>query len=265
VIAPYYTDGTVTLYHGSMQKVMQDFTDTEWADACITDPPYGETSLAWDRWPIGWPSLVAAVTNNLWCFGSMRMFTSQWREFDRWKLAQDIVWEKHNGTGFAKDRFKRVHEHALHFYTGRWDDIHHDTPRVPADGGHQGGPTRRKSSAHTAAIAEHTVWVDDGTRMARSVMKHPSVQRGIHPTEKPAAILDPMIRYAVPVGGMVLDPFAGSGSTLLTARSLGRRAIGIESNEAYCEAAAKRLAVPDLFANPLVPAASLPELTEQPR
>jgi site-specific DNA-methyltransferase (adenine-specific) len=65
--------------------------------------------------------------------------------------------------------------------------------------------------------------------------------RALHPTEKPIGILDPLIRYACPTGGLVLDPFAGSGSTLDAARQAGRRAIGIEGDEKYAEAAAKRL------------------------
>lgn len=56
-----------------------------------------------------------------------------------------------------------------------------------------------------------------------------------------------LVEYAVPPGGLVLDPFAGSCSTLLTARQLGRRAVGIEANEEHCERAAKRLSTPDLF------------------
>lgn len=63
-----------------------------------------------------------------------------------------------------------------------------------------------------------------------------------------AAILAPLIKYSTPPSGVVLDPFAGSGSTLLTARQLGRRAVGVEASEEYCERAADRLAVPDLFA-----------------
>lgn len=249
---PYFSDGTVTLYHGRMEEVMQDFGEAEWADACITDPPYGETALAWDRWPENWPLIVHWHTYSLWCFGSMRMFTSRWEQFRGWKLAQDVVWEKHNGSGFAADRFKRVHELALHFYHGDWKQVCHAPVRVAAQGGHQGGPTVRKSAAHTGAI-QAKQWTDDGTRLARSVIKARLTNRAIHPTEKPQAILDPLIRYSVPVGGLVLDPFAGSGSTLLTARSLGRRAIGIEANEAYCEAAARRLSEPDLFAMSGVP------------
>jgi site-specific DNA-methyltransferase (adenine-specific) len=68
-----------------------------------------------------------------------------------------------------------------------------------------------------------------------------SVRGGWHPTEKPLGILDPLIRYACPPGGLVLDPFAGSGSTLDAARQSGRRAIGIEGREDYCEAAVRRL------------------------
>ncbi len=66
--------------------------------------------------------------------------------------------------------------------------------------------------------------------------------RNIHPTEKPIGILDPLIRYACPPGGTVLDPFAGSGSTLVAARDSGRKAVGIEASEAYCAAIANRLA-----------------------
>ncbi|WP_119731794.1 site-specific DNA-methyltransferase [Thermomonospora amylolytica] len=68
-------------------------------------------------------------------------------------------------------------------------------------------------------------------------------QRGaIHPTQKPLGILTPLIEYACPPGGTVLDPFVGSGSTLEAARLTGRRAIGIELHEPYAEAAARRLA-----------------------
>lgn len=65
--------------------------------------------------------------------------------------------------------------------------------------------------------------------------------RSIHPTEKPLGILAPLIAYACPADGLVVDPFAGSGSTLDAARQSGRRAIGIEAREEYCEAAARRL------------------------
>ncbi len=68
-----------------------------------------------------------------------------------------------------------------------------------------------------------------------------------HPTEKPTGILEPLIAYGCPIGGTVLDLFAGSGSTLDAARLIGRRAVGIEMREDYCEIAAKRLAQDTLF------------------
>jgi DNA modification methylase len=66
--------------------------------------------------------------------------------------------------------------------------------------------------------------------------------RALHPTEKPLGILSPLIAYSCPPGGTVLDLFAGSGSTLEAARCAGRRAIGFEVNEQYCDVIARRLA-----------------------
>lgn len=181
----------------------------------------------------------------------MRMFLDRRDDFTGWKLAQDVVWEKHNGTGFAADRFRRVHEIALHYYQGDWRSVHHDTPRQPAkfDAHRSVGQvsrTSRKGTQHTGAIGSG-VYEEDGFRLARSVLRSKSVRGGIHPTEKPGELLDSLIRYACPEGGLVLDPFAGSASTLYTARMLGRRAIGVEANEEYCEKAAERLSTPDLF------------------
>lgn len=251
--APYYQDEHVTLYHGDMRELLPALDIR--ADAVVTDPPYGETTLAWDEWPDGWPALVAKHTNSMWCFGSMRMFTSRWTEFDGWRMSQDLVWDKTVGIGAVTDRFRRRHEFMLHFYQGKWSDIYHSTPRVEHVGpkphlnklGQAGGAGYSGGVYGNQGVRQGS-WTDNGTRLATTVVTAKNMHRhGIHPTEKPGQVLDLLIRYAVPEGSLVLDPFAGSASTLLTARMLGRRAVGIEANEEYCEKAAKRLDTQDLF------------------
>lgn len=104
---PYYTDPQITLYHGRAEDVLPTLGTF---DAAIVDPPYGETSLEWDRWVHGWPAMLAEHTSSMWCFGSLRMFLLHADEFADWKLSQDVIWEKHNGATFHADRFGRVHE-----------------------------------------------------------------------------------------------------------------------------------------------------------
>lgn len=238
---PYWQDeeAGLQLYHGDMREILPAL-DVQ-ADLIVADPPYAETSLAWDRWPDGWPAIAATAASSMWCFGSMRMFLDRAPEFADWKFSQDVVWEKQNGSGFAADRFKRVHEHALHWYRGDWTQLHHETPKVPVHHRTRGNVSRGQVP-HTGTIGSAT-WTDDGTRLMRTVQRVPNMWRrgAIHPTEKPLGILDPLIRYACPPGGLVVDPFAGSGSTLDAARQSGRRAIGIEAREEYCEAAVRRL------------------------
>jgi site-specific DNA-methyltransferase (adenine-specific) len=244
---PYYDDGQVQLFVGDCREVLPALGVE--ADLVLADPPYGETSLAWDRWPDGWLKVAATVSRSLWCFGSMRMLGEHWQEFTGagWKFSQDVIWEKHNGSSRATDRFKRVHEMSAHWYHGRWDDVYHEAPRTEVH--------YRTKSASGSAQPRHTgkigsaPWVDDGTRITPSVISVRSMQHGaaIHPTEKPLGILMPLIGYGCRRDGLVVDPFAGSGSTLDAARSTGRRAIGIEAREDYAELAARRLSQATLF------------------
>lgn len=242
---PYYSDERVTLYLGDCRKVLP--TLNLQADLVVADPPYGETSLAWDRWPDGWADAVLEASRSMWCFGSMRMFLDRDHEFSAWKLAQDVVWEKHNGSGPGlADRFYRVHEAVTHWYRGPWSDVYHQTPRMahfgPSKTWRPSGAPQAARSEHRGAIGDRGGYQDDGTRLQRSVVRLASLQgKASHPTEKPTPLLETLIAYGCPPGGVVLDPFAGSGSTLAAARATGRRAVGIEAHEPYCELIAKRL------------------------
>lgn len=237
-MTPYYSDELVTIYHGDSMELLAEIE----ADACVTDPPYGETSLKWDRWPTGWPSLVRPAS--MWVFGSMRMFLENIQDIASagWRLSQDVVWEKDDSAGFATDRFRRVHEHALHWYRGQWGDIYHGSPRERTHMPSKGTVIRRATVPKTKGARGPSVYVDDGMRMIRSVIYHDRIRyvEGQHPTEKPVGLLSPLLEYVSRPGDLILDPFMGSGSTLAAAKTLQRRAIGIEQDEHYCELAARR-------------------------
>lgn len=236
----YYQDDTVTLHHGDMRDVLlpafEDF------DCCVTDPPYGETSLPWDRWVHGWTANVAEHTSSMWCFGSLRMFIDRADYFRGWKMSHEVIWRKPRGGVAYPDRFARIHELAVHWYRGDWSRVYHEQQRTEGYGPGKGSIHRGETGpAWNGGRRAHT-WINDGTRAVPSVMDCQTMRmRGIHPTEKPLGILDPLIRYACPPGGVVLDPFAGSCSTLEAARAAGRKAVGIEADEAMCEKAANRL------------------------
>ncbi len=239
---PYYDADGVTIYHGDCRAVMLAVIDP--VDVVVTDPPYGDTSLEWDARVMDWQEDVARFTEQMWCFGSLRFHIAEAPAFAEagWKLAQEVVWEKQNGSGFHADRFKRVHELAVHYYRGEWGPLF-KAPPVTHDATARTIRTKKRPT-HTGHIdATPYASEDGGPRLMRSVQRVRSEHgRAVHPTQKPLGILRPLIEHSCPVGGVVLDPFMGSGSTLLAAREVGRRAVGIEIDERYCEAAVARLA-----------------------
>jgi site-specific DNA-methyltransferase (adenine-specific) len=213
-------------------------------DAVVTDPPYGETSLKWDVRLAGWPAEVLRVLKphgSLWVFGSLRSHLSTVSEFDGWRLAQDVIWEKHNGSNSAADRFRRVHEQAAHWYPANveWSAVHKE-PQFTNDA--QRKQVRRKRRPQQWGDLGEQVYLseDGGPRHVRSVIFARSMHgKAEHETQKPEAILEPLIAYSCPPGGVVLDPFCGSGSTGVAAQRLGRSSILID-NRPECVALAER-------------------------
>lgn len=248
---PYYQDDFVTLYHGRAEEVIPSLPK---ADAVIADPPYAETSLDWDRWPEGWPALAATLAPQMWCFGSMRMFFDRAADMKPWRLAQDVVWEKHNGSNSSNDRFRRVHELALHFYQGEWGALYRQ-PQYTNDAVAKQVRRKRRPPQWGDIGASTYVSEDGGPRLMSSVIYARSCHGyAVNETQKPEDIVAPLIQYSVPPGGLLVDCFAGSGTALAVARKTGRRAIGIELRESQCRHIVARLSQGDLLSIPHEPA-----------
>lgn len=252
----FHQNGDITIYCGRAQEILPSLPH---GDVCVTDPPYGQTSLEWDVWQSDWLELVKA--DSLWVFGSLRMFMDRSADFigSGWTLSQDVigpdqepseidvVWEKHNGSSFHADRFRRIHEQAALFYRGQWKDIYHQTP-VTLDAVRK-QVRRKQRPAHMGHIERGSYTSHDGgPKMMRSVINVRSCHGyAENETQKPLGIIKPLIEFSSPVGGLVVDAFGGSGSTMLAAKELGRRGIMIELREEQCEIAARRLQQEVLF------------------
>jgi len=227
----------IELLAGDCRDVMRTLPSAHF-DCCVTDPPYGDTSLAWDVQCAGWVPEMARVlkpNGSVWVFGSLRFLAPLFAEMERngFRYSQDIVWEKQNGTGFHNDRFRRVHEHAALFYRGKWGDVYHDA-QFTMDA--RAKVVRRKTRpTHTGHIEQgHYVSEDGGPRLMRSVLHFRNEHgRAIHPTQKPVELVRRLVRYSCPPGGRVLDCFGGSGTTAAAALLDGRRAVSIELDVSY--------------------------------
>jgi len=242
-VRPYYQAGGVTIYHADCFDVLPELAGSGF-HLCVTDPPFGDTNLDWDvrapRWldSVG-PVLLPAAS--VWFFTSLRYLLAAWPAFKGWSLAQEVVWEKHNGTNLRRDRFRRVHELAVQIYRGPWSAVWSVPPRVYQARARVVRRQSRPAQWLGARGAVRFVQPAGVTKLQRSVIRARSLhRRGHHPTQKPLSVVRPLVECSCPPGGTVLDPFMGSGTTLVAALVSRRSAVGIERDERYCEVAARR-------------------------
>jgi site-specific DNA-methyltransferase (adenine-specific) len=211
---PYYEQSGVTIYHGDCREVVRDI-GLDWAfGVVISDPPYGrEVNSGWDGRHGDLRvagdcdtdsrdyAIAVAVDRNV----PAAIFGSP--QIQRPSNPRAIlIWDKGEHVGMGDLSFP---------WKPNWEEIY-----IFGQGWHG---DRSGSVLRHLAIAGCV-----GVRTWRH-----------HPVEKPESLMRDLI-YKAPAG-MVLDPFMGSGTTLVAAKRLGRQAVGIEIEERYCEVAAKRL------------------------
>lgn len=211
----YYQDDYVTLYHGNCLEL------TDWldADVLVTDPPYGMAYESRTGESIANDDAVHSRNAVLTAWGTRPSLV-----FGTWKVErpastrQVLIWDKSEGNGTGAmiwSPWGMSHEEV--YVLGEWPPIE------PGGRWREGGTPARRPGV---------LRVPNYNTQASN--------RPNHPTPKPVPLMELLIERCP--SGVIADPFAGSGSTLVAARNLGRRAIGVELEEKYCEIIAKRLA-----------------------
>lgn len=235
-----YQDDFVTLYCGDSRDVLDQLERLS-IDHLITDPPYGleEFSVArghamhtmnranhvnagWDKGE-GWDSLMRQTFHKAAPLLAPRANVLSFSDIRKIGQMIDLM---------PKEFYYKT--------TGVW----HKTNPIPRNMNYRFVDSIEAwvhwvSEAKTGTFNNHGKPVHNF--IESSVTPGSEKKHGKHPTQKPSKIMRHFIELLTSPGDTVLDPFAGSGSTLLAAASLGRRAIGVELNESYCEIIANRL------------------------
>jgi site-specific DNA-methyltransferase (adenine-specific) len=227
-------------------------------DLILTDPPYnlgkdyGNASdqqsvddyLAWtERWvDIALPKLKP--NGSLYIFLTWRFAPEIFVMLKRrMTMMNEIIWDRRvPSMGGSVRSFSSVHD-TIGFFVKRKDyyfDL--DAVRIPYD-----AATKK---ARSRSIFVGAKWLEVGYNpkdlWSVSRLHREHAERVDHPTQKPLEIIERMLKASCPPGGVVLDPFMGSGTTALAAKRLGRRFIGFELNAEYCDIIGQRLAMPEL-------------------
>ncbi len=223
-------------------------------DLLFADPPYNLTKTfgkekfaqtsdeRYEAWLDSWLSLcvpLLKLTASVYICGDWRSGSAIQRVGSKYfKLRNRITWEREKGRG-AKANWKNVAE-DIWFFTASDDftfnlEAVKQRRRVMAPYRENGKPKDWDETGKFRDTHPSNLWTDI------SVPFWSMPENTDHPTQKPEKLLAKIILASTNPGDLILDPFAGSGTTAVVAKKLGRRFVMIESDEQYCLLAAKRL------------------------
>jgi DNA modification methylase len=231
----------IDLRHGDCLEVMADIADGS-VDMVLTDPPYGTTACKWDSvipFEPMWEQLKRVTKRNgAIVLTASQPFTSALVMSNVKMFKYDWVWRKPKGTGHlnAKKMPMKDKEDVLVFYAS----LCTYNPQFTS-----GKPYRAKSgkSSFSGYGKDKRIGNSNhGKRYPKQVIDFPVVERGtVHPTQKPVALMEYLIRTYTNPNETVLDFTMGSGTTGVAAKNLSRSFIGIERDETYFNIAKERI------------------------
>ena len=238
----------IQLMLGDCLERMKEIPDGS-VDMVMADLPYGTTACKWDSViPLDamWSEYKrvckpdAAIVLN-----ASQPFTSALVMSNLKGFKHEWIWRKDKAGNFASAKYApmKIHESVLVFCHGRINYYPIKTLRdKPIIRGISSAKGTAKNLASSSRFGGHTrkVFTD---RCPESIIPFGTVRKTIHPTQKPVALMEYLIRTYTNEGGTVLDNTMGSGTTGVACVSTGRRFIGIERDETYFNIARSRIVI----------------------
>ena len=238
---PYYQDEYVQIYHGDCRDILPELPKV---DLVLTDPPYmlgGKDDKENILDIFDWVWLKMKDGSALFCFVSQEtidLFMGKFKELHlNW--LNTIIWE-HTNTPTRKPRKFAISYDPILFYSqGKLAYFDMDSVRVDY---------RWRERHRYPSYKNGKAWLPNPLGASRKdIWNFPAItspsytDEGVgHPWQKPSDLCEIPILACSQTGGLILDPFLGSGTTAYCAKKLNRHCIGIEIEEKYCEIAAKR-------------------------
>ena len=244
----YYKTDDCLIYHGDCLEVMR-ILPNRFIDMILCDLPYGITACEWDiRIPFEplWEQYKRIIKNNgAIVLTASQPFTSALVMSNIKMFKYELIWDKNysGAPGLAKYRPMPSHENILVFGNGVTKYIPQMREGKPyVDIRKNAGQKNTGSNEHKLGYKIHEPIYNEGTRYPLSVIP---VQKyntpGQHPTQKPVALFEYLIKTYTNEGDLVLDNCMGSGTTGIACKNLNRKFIGIELNKDYVDMSIKRI------------------------